>query len=416
MEWFSIGPARLGCALKTALGLKICDLLVIGLLIFSIVSCNSWVGHSQNVINVLQFGAKGDGVTDDTQAFVKAWKAACGETNGSARLVVPPMHTFFVSQTRFKGPCRSDKIDIMIGGQLIAPTRKEWGTCSKRWLHFYGVRGLTLRGSGVINGRGKDWWGNLNATSGCRGNPTALLFERCDGLQISGLTHMNGPSSHIYVVHSQDVTISNVHIYSPLGSHNTDGIDVSNSVRVNILDSVIGTGDDCIAIKGGTEFINVNRVTCGPGHGISVGSLGGGGEREYSQHVNVSNCIFNGADSAARIKTWPGGQGYVNDVTYHNISVNQIYNPILIDQHYMRTPEKKQALKVSNVTFSTIYGTSSSENAVVLDCAAIGCDNINLNQINITSVDPKKPASATCNYVHGTATDIISPVLTCLNH
>lgn len=74
----------------------------------------------------------------------------------------------------------------------------------------------------------------------------ALLFERCDGLQISGLTHINGPGSHIYVVHSQDVTISHIHVNSPKTSHNTDGIDISNSIRVNIHNSIIESGKQYI--------------------------------------------------------------------------------------------------------------------------------------------------------------------------
>nr|KYP52500.1 putative polygalacturonase At3g15720 family [Cajanus cajan] len=318
--------------------------------------------------------------------------------------MVPAGHSFFVQQTTFKGSCKSQNVDIEIQGTLLAPKRDAWGTCSRRWLHFLNVRGLTVHGSGVINGQGQDWWGN------------ALLFENCDGLQIRGLTHINGPASHVYVVHSKDVTISNVNIYSPVGiSHNTDGIDLTNTVHVNILDSIIRTGDDCIAIKGGSQFINVNNVTCGPGHGISVGSLGEGGETEFVEHVNVSNCIFDGADSAARIKTWPGGKGYARDITFQNISVNRTNYPIYITQHYMRTPEKKDALKVSDVTFSNIYGTCISENAVVLDCAKIGCDNITLKQINITSIDPKKPAAATCSNVHGKTTDIVSPRVPCLH-
>ena len=27
-------------------------------------------------------------------------------------------------------------------------------------------------------------------------------------------------------------------------------------------------GDDCIAINGGSSFINISDITCGPGHGI----------------------------------------------------------------------------------------------------------------------------------------------------
>lgn len=64
----------------------------------------------------------------------------------------------------------------------------------------------------------------------------ALLFERCDGLQISGLTHINGPGSHIYVGT----------LCSPKGSHNTDGIDISNSIRVNIHNSIIESGKQYI--------------------------------------------------------------------------------------------------------------------------------------------------------------------------
>ncbi|KAG4931271.1 hypothetical protein JHK86_048232 [Glycine max] len=378
------------------------DLFKIGILIFSTVSCNSWVGHGQR-FDVLNYGAKGNGRSDDTNAFVQAWKALCGASNGTSTLVVPAGHTFFVRQTRFRGPCQSQKLDIQIMGNLLAPTKDAWKKCSGPWLYFLDVRGMTVHGSGVINGQGRDWWGK------------ALLFQRCDGLQISGLTHINGPGSHIFVVHSQDITISNIDIYSPLESHNTDGIDLTNSVRVNIRDSIIRTGDDCIAMKGGSKFININNVTCGPGHGISVGSIGQGGQEEFVENVNVSNCIFNGASSAARIKTWPGGKGYAKNIAFQNISVNQTDYPIYLSQHYMGTPEKKDAVKVSDVTFSNIHGTCISENAVVLDCAKIGCDNIALKQINITSIDPKKPASAKCNDVHGKATDIVSPPVHCLH-
>ena len=64
-----------------------------------------------------------------------------------------------------------------------------------------------------------------------------------------------------------------------------------------------------------------------------------------------------------------------------------------------------QAVKISDVTFSNIQGTSLDENAVVLKCAEIGCDNVTLRDINITSNDPKKPAAAKCENVKGSATN-----------
>lgn len=43
------------------------DLFIIGLLMFSTASCNLWFGHGHSTFDVFQYGAKGDGVSDDTQ-------------------------------------------------------------------------------------------------------------------------------------------------------------------------------------------------------------------------------------------------------------------------------------------------------------------------------------------------------------
>ncbi|XP_021738186.1 probable polygalacturonase At3g15720 [Chenopodium quinoa] len=83
---------------------------------------------------------------------------------------------------------------------------------------------------------------------------------------------------------------------------------------VNIL-SIIGTGDDCIAIKGESFLVNITRVTCGPGHGISIGSLGNDGDNDVVEQVLVNDCIFNGSTNGARIKTYQGGLGHVSGVT-----------------------------------------------------------------------------------------------------
>jgi len=44
------------------------------------------------------------------------------------------------------------------------------------------------------------------------------------------------------VTDSQDVTISHIHINSPKKSHNTDGIDLSRTIGVNIHDIQIESG------------------------------------------------------------------------------------------------------------------------------------------------------------------------------
>ncbi|CAA7025426.1 unnamed protein product [Microthlaspi erraticum] len=62
-------------------------------------------------------------------------------------------------------------------------------------------------------------------------------------------------------------------------------------------------GDDCVAINGGSYNINISHVACGPGHGISIGSLGRGEFNETVENVKVTHCTFNGTSNGARIKT-----------------------------------------------------------------------------------------------------------------
>ncbi|PNX81448.1 polygalacturonase, partial [Trifolium pratense] len=65
-----------------------------------------------------------------------------------------------------------------------------------------------------------------------------------------------------------DATFSYIAINSPVTSPNTDGFDIAHSSNILIEDSYIKSGDDCIALNGGSFFVNATGVTCGPGHGI----------------------------------------------------------------------------------------------------------------------------------------------------
>lgn len=131
----------------------------------------------------------------------------------------------------------------------------------------------------------------------------AVYFHNCNNLQVKGITIVNSPKSHISINTCNGVSVSNIHIDSPEDSPNTDGIDISSSTQVNILDSSIKSGkfisslsllyyfylkkklwqiklisqvklwyiyigDDCVAINGGSSEINITGVACGPGHGI----------------------------------------------------------------------------------------------------------------------------------------------------
>jgi hypothetical protein len=71
----------------------------------------------------------------------------------------------------------------------------------------------------------------------------ALLFNNNNNLKLSGLNVVNSPRSHVNLNDCKGVSISGLKITAPGNSPNTDGIDVSCSSHVSIVDSTIGTGN-----------------------------------------------------------------------------------------------------------------------------------------------------------------------------
>ncbi|CAI0465380.1 unnamed protein product [Linum tenue] len=98
--------------------------------------------------------------------------------------------------------------------------------------------------------------------------PTALRISNCVNVRLSGLKHFNSQRNHISIDGCNDVIVSGLHIFAPEQSPNTDGIDIAGSTNIQVMNSVIQTGDDCIAINTLCSNVNITGVTCGPGHGI----------------------------------------------------------------------------------------------------------------------------------------------------
>ncbi|GAY61202.1 hypothetical protein CUMW_208020 [Citrus unshiu] len=83
---------------------------------------------------------------------------------------------------------------------------------------------------------------------------------------------------------------------------NWDGIE-ARSNGIEISHSVIATGDDCVSLGQGSKNILVSDVFFGPGHGISVGSLGKDTKDEEVVGLTVRNCTFTGTSNGVRVKT-----------------------------------------------------------------------------------------------------------------
>ncbi|PHT55222.1 hypothetical protein CQW23_03708 [Capsicum baccatum] len=199
-------------------------------------------------------------------------------------------------------------------------------------------------------------------------------------------------------------------VSAPGNSPNTDGIHVKLSTGVSITNSHIGTGDDCISIDPGNSNLWIEGIACDPGHGISIGSLGWKLEELGVQNVTVKIVTFTGTTNGVRVKTWArSSNGFVRGVLFQHIVMVNVKNPIIIDQNYCPNhescPKQGSAIKISDITYQDIRGTSSTEVAVKLDCNKINpCSGITLEDVNLSYKD--QPTEAACVNARGRASGL----------
>ncbi|XP_068646748.1 probable polygalacturonase At3g15720 isoform X2 [Aristolochia californica] len=368
------------------------------------------------LFNVVDFGAVGDGRTDDTEAFKRAWIATCGAHGASSTLHIPRGKTFLLNTIMFTGKCNASRINFWLQGNLVAPARGRLaGTAS--WITFFVVDSLTITGGGQMDGQGYSWWPKeclerpFKPCSNALGRPTLMAFERCNMLNLNSVRLVNSARNHVTVDGCNQVSFSNLRISSPGNSPNTDGINIGSSTNVQITNSIIESGDDCISFLPGTFNVSVSYIKCGPGHGISIGSL----ERGEVEQVHVSRCSFKNTLFGARIKTKQGGSGHVRGISFRDIQINSVYFPIDIDQYYLSNRNHTSAIAISDVEFENIMGTSTGDVAIKLACSeTVPCTDIRLGRVNLVSVIPKKPTSSYCLSVHGPRCHDCCPQVPCL--
>ncbi|KAL0453034.1 UNVERIFIED_CONTAM: Exopolygalacturonase [Sesamum latifolium] len=386
------------------------------------------------VFDVTKFGAVADGSTDNAIAMIRAWKAACN-SNGAAKLLIP-RGEFAAGEVLFAGPCRAKKpITIEIQGNLLAyedPSAYTGGA----WIMLEKVDGA-LKGGGTINGRGKMLWQYAETTDGPP-LPVSFVFQTVQNAQMSNLHFVDSMGFHLKVTDSSNVGIRNIKVRAPGESPNTDGIHLSSAINVNITDSIIGTGDDCVSIGHGCYNVLVARILCGPGHGLrystasiclvlkdgnasyyyfdyrsssssqscifvfdaSVGSLGKRPTETSLKGLTIINCTMVGTTNGARIKTYHASPRIqATSIVFQDIVMERVKNPIIIDQHYDSKRRREQSsVKLSDIHFRNIRGSTISKIPVKLNCSsAFPCQGVELANINLTPVGRIGPLTSTCS-------------------
>ncbi|KAL4581613.1 hypothetical protein LXL04_006136 [Taraxacum kok-saghyz] len=366
---------------------------------------------TSTIFNVLNFGAKGDGISDDTKAFEAAWLAACKLE--ASTMIIPKGSVFLIKPISFSGPNCESNIVFQLDGKIIAPKASgNWESGLLQWVEFTKLNGITIRGSGVVDGQGSGWW----TKSGTK--PTAIRFYGSSDVTVTGITIQNSPQTHLKFDNCQSVQVSEITVSSPGDSPNTDGIHLQNSQDVAIHSSKLACGDDCVSIQTGCSAVKIQNVDCGPGHGISIGSLGKDNTKACVSNITVLDTKIHDAMTGVRIKTWQGGSGSVQGVTFSNIQVSQVKTPIVIDQYYCDGSKCKNdtsAVGISWISFENIRGTYTV-NPVQFACSdSLPCTDITLDTIQLRPVQGSdhlgKPF---CSNTYGELKTSTTPPIDCL--
>ncbi|CAM4456008.1 glycoside hydrolase family 28 protein [Paenibacillus typhae] len=308
------------------------------------------------VYNIADYGAQRDSGILATSAIHEAI-AAASEAGGGT--VYVPAGRFLSGAIILKS---NIELHLSPGAVLSFSTdQADYPVVESRWegvrqqvyascIYGSDLVNISITGSGTLDGDGGLWWDVFRNRRGelAYPRPKLISFDRCSRVTIKDVTLLNSPSWTVNPIECSNVTVDNVSIINPADSPNTDGIDPESCNGVRISNCSIDVGDDCIAIKAGTEDtaeripcenITITNCTMAHGHGaVVLGSEMSGDIR----NVVISNCIFKETDRGIRMKSRRGRGGTVEDIRISNIVMDHVLCPFTMNLYYFCGPRGKE--------------------------------------------------------------------------
>lgn len=310
---------------------------------------------SSTIYTITDFGAVADAKTMNT-AMIERAVQACSAAGGGT--VYVPAGVFLTGAILLES---NMNLYLEAGAVLsFCQQPSEYPIVHSRWegvqqdvyascIYAENAENVSLTGHGTLEGNGAYWWEAFRKGELAYPRPKLVSFDSCKRVQITGVKLSNSPSWTVHPVCCENVTVHNVTIINPADSPNTDGINPESCRNVRISDCYIDVGDDCIAIKAGTEDtalrkscenITITNCTMIHGHGgVVFGSEMSGDIR----NVTVSNCVFEGTDRGIRFKSRRGRGGVIEDVRITNLVMKDVICPFILNLYYYFGPRGNDA-------------------------------------------------------------------------
>jgi polygalacturonase len=382
---------------------------------------------------ITRYGAKGDGVTDCSDAVRRAI-AACAAAGGGR--VVARGGTFLTGPIHLRS-----HVNLVVeegatirfitdprAYELFVLTRFEGTEMMglSPLIYARDAADVAVTGAGTLDGQASNehWWNwNGNPRYGWKqgeGNqrqarsrlfrmaedgvavserrfgvdsflrPNFIQPYHCRNVLIEGVTIRNSPMWEINPVLCTNVTVRNVTIDSR--GPNNDGCDPESSRDVLIEGCRFNTGDDCIAIKSGrnadgrrinvpSENIIVRDCEMRDGHGgVTIGSeISGGVRHVYAERNRMDSPNL---DRALRLKNNAMRGGVLEHIYMRDVTIGHLADAVLqVDFLYEEGPNGNYPPVVRDVELLRVTSRKSNyalylrgfEKATIDDIRVIDC-------------------------------------------
>ena len=290
--------------------------------------------RNNNMVNVRDYGAVGDGKTLDTAALQKAID--------TGKIVRFPEGTYLTGTIylRSGGGLHLEKGATILGtndktqynDNCFAP--QNWWSVKEKASGAHLIIGLNVKdisitGEGTVDGNARSIFDRV-----VKGNdhhyyerpdwrPSQMIWI-CDSrnIKIDGVTFKDAPYWNCFFYGCEDAEISNVTIRADRAVRNTDGLDIDACKNIYIHDCDIYTGDDSIAIR--ADGKRTNKV-------IGVGVLS---RENVCENITVKNCRLSSTTCAVRIGV---GNGIIRNCDLSGLDIYETRTGICLCASYSGT-------------------------------------------------------------------------------
>jgi polygalacturonase len=349
-------------------------------------------GAVGRVFDVTRFGAKGDGVTIDSDAINRAIDAAAAARPGATPggTVYFPAGTYASYSIRLKSNVAlylAANATLLAaapaGGRGYDPAEPGAGNPYQDYGHSHwhnsliwgeGLTNITIYGPGTIDGRGLVRGGSLESAP-LQGNK-AIALKLCRNVAIRDITMVNG--GHFCIL---PTGVDNFRIDGLVIDTNRDGINIDCCKDVRISNTTVNSpSDDAIVLKSSyalnvaraTENVTIDNCmvsgydlgTLIDGTFKTAASYGRTGRIKFGTESNggfrniaISNVIFEYCRGLA-LETVDGG--LLEDVTITNLTMRNVQMPFFFRLGArMRGPAGLEIGKLRRVSISNVIATNA---------------------------------------------------------